>query len=167
MVYVGPRFCLKVSCTSDCVKENQNYNKDSLNGFSHILLIYIFFLFQIMDMEREKETVDSVISKQSEELKALTTNNEALKNDNSEWEQKLKLMESSREEDKICFKERSTEIIEKDSRIRELQLELDKKVKELEDASQRVEEVSKNVEKEKNEKQALQNEIQGLDRSSL
>ncbi|XP_045608788.1 CAP-Gly domain-containing linker protein 1 isoform X4 [Procambarus clarkii] len=117
---------------------------------------------RIMEMEGDKESLENVLSKQSEQLKVLETNAEALRNDINEREQKIKLLESSKEEDQARSKERSLEITEKDTRIRELQLELDKTSKEVNTASHQLEEMSNKFANEKSEKDSLLKEILGI-----
>lgn len=114
-----------------------------------------------MDMEREKEEQDKVLLENIEMIKSLKTSNEALKNDISEREQKIQLLESKQEEDGAKSREKSTEIGEKDAKIRELQLEVERKGKDFEDVSQQVEEVLQDIVKERQEKDVLRKEIEG------
>lgn len=120
-----------------------------------------------MDVENDKETLEEQLSKQSEQLKSLQANNEALKNDVSEREQKIKLLESNCEQDQLRSKERSVELSEKDTQIRELQLQLDKMTNCLKDTSENLENAVKKTEREKAEREALQTEIQGASATNI
>lgn len=115
-----------------------------------------------MELEKEKEELESSTSKQSEEIKAMQTSNEILKNNISEGEQKIKLLEASREQDQDLSAKRSTEITEKDAQIKELQLLLKTKTDECENCMEKLKEAVKDVERGRVENEALQKDLRGL-----
>lgn len=131
--------------------------------------------FQVMDLEKEKEDMEGVVEKHVEEVRELKTVTEALRNTVSEREQRIKLLESSQEEDRVRSAECSSQltarasevatkdanIAEKETKIQELQNVLDSKSKELEEELMKMQNLTKDRDKEKAEKDALQKDIKG------
>lgn len=115
-----------------------------------------------MDLEKEKEELEKSLLKQSDEVKTMQASNEILKNNISEREQKIKLLETIQEQDQDLCVKKSTEISEKDAKINELQLMLKSKTGECEDNLQKLKETFKEVENERKENEALQKELKGL-----
>lgn len=114
-----------------------------------------------MELEKEKEELENSSSKHSDELKSMQASTEILRNNISEREQKIKLLEASREQDQDLCVKRSTEISEKDTQIKELQLQMKNKSDECENCLEKLKEAVRDIERGKTENEALQKELKG------
>lgn len=116
-----------------------------------------------MELEKEKEELENSMSKQSDELKSMQTSTEILKNNISEREQKIRLLEDSQAQDQELSVKKSTEISQKDTQIQELQQLLKNKSDECENCIEKLKEAVKDLERGRTENEALQKELKGLE----
>ena len=114
-----------------------------------------------MDLERDKENLEKENESQSDKIRSLETNNDALTNSISESEQKMVLLEDDHKEEQFRFQERSIEIEELKDRIHDLQVELERKNKDYIDVSQQAEEFLCDIETEKENSKKLKKELDG------
>ncbi|XP_066973407.1 CAP-Gly domain-containing linker protein 1-like isoform X3 [Macrobrachium rosenbergii] len=113
---------------------------------------------KIMDIEKEKEELETKLAASLETIKNMETTNESLKNDIREHEQKIKLMESGQEKVNVNMQE----IKEKETKIQELQKELQKNQEQIKDASIHADKLTENINQEKQEKDLLHKELEGV-----
>ncbi|XP_064090072.1 CAP-Gly domain-containing linker protein 1-like isoform X4 [Macrobrachium nipponense] len=113
---------------------------------------------KIMDIEKEKEELETKLTASLETIKNMETTNESLKNDIREHEQKIKLMESGQEKVNVNMQEMK----EKETKIQELQKELQKHQDQIKDASIQADKLTENINQEKQEKDLLHKELEGV-----
>ncbi|XP_064090073.1 CAP-Gly domain-containing linker protein 1-like isoform X5 [Macrobrachium nipponense] len=113
---------------------------------------------EIMDIEKEKEELETKLTASLETIKNMETTNESLKNDIREHEQKIKLMESGQEKVNVNMQEMK----EKETKIQELQKELQKHQDQIKDASIQADKLTENINQEKQEKDLLHKELEGV-----